>query len=87
MTPEEYYVPPSDAVFEDIKRCSIAIWKTYDDTYGYATKKIDSIKDIANVKDNAWYMVAMFDYKNREKLLYLVQPETAKLIHRALQRN
>lgn len=85
MTQEEYYTAPPDAVFEDIKRCAIAIWQTYDDAYGYATGKINAIKDIANVKDNAWNMVVMFDWKNKQKLLTLVQPETREMILRALE--
>lgn len=70
---KEYYIPPSQEVFDDIKQASIALWKTYDDTYKYATEKIDRIKDIENVGDNYAYMVAMFDINNQMKLLSLVK--------------
>lgn len=84
MTEKEYYTAPSDGVFNDIKENAIKIWQTYDDTYGYATEKINSIKDIKNVQDNAWYMVAMFDPINQNKLLRLVNHETAILMASAM---
>lgn len=83
MTVEEYYTAPEQDVFEEIKREAIGIWKEYDDTYGYASGKINSIKDIHNVKDNAWYMVGMFDSENQAKLLARVSEKTRELIHRA----
>lgn len=73
MTIDEYYTPPSDAIFEDIKQAAIALWSTYDDSYGYATGKINRIKDIENVQDNHAYMVAMFDHVNQDKLLLLLK--------------
>jgi len=75
-----YYEAPAEHVFEDIKKNAIAIWQTYDDTHGYATEKIGRIKDLKNVSDNAWYIVAMFDWVNQGKLLTMVEPETAELI-------
>ena len=80
MDSSTYYTAPPQAVFDEIKAAAIEIWKTYDDTYGYATDKIDSIKDIQNVKDNAWYMVAMFDAPNRVKLLLKVSDATKLMI-------
>lgn len=80
MTREQYYTAPPQKVFDEIKTAAIEIWSGYDDTYKYATGKIDRIKDIKNVKDNAWYMVAMFDYDNQRKLLNMVSPETAAMI-------
>ncbi len=85
MNQELYYTAPSDDVFEDIKANAIKIWQTYDDTYGYASEKIDRIKDIANVSDNYMYMVAMFDETNQAKLMQAVQPETAARIREAMQ--
>lgn len=81
----DYYTAPSTEVFEDIKAKSIEIWKTYDDTYGYATEKINKIKDLENIRDNAWHMVAMFDNVNQSKLLSLVKPETKEIIISALR--
>lgn len=75
MTSLYYTAPPPD-IFDDLKRCAIALWSTYDDTYGYATGKIGQIKDLANVRDNWMHIVAMFDAQNRNKLYVLVQHET-----------
>ena len=76
----DYYTPPSQEVFDDIKQASIKVWQTMDDTYGYATDKIKRIKDLENVQDNAWYMFAMFDIFNQAKLIDLVSPTTQEKI-------
>ena len=78
MNSEQYYVPPSQEIFEDIKQAAIQIWKSYDDTYGYATGKVNRIKDIGNVKDNWAYMVAMFDPINQNKLLRTLTREDSR---------
>lgn len=85
MSQELYYVPPSDEVFNDLKSASITLWKTYDDTYGYATQKVDRIKDLENVSDNFMYMFAMFDGNNQQKVMDLVSAETAKAILERMQ--
>lgn len=72
MTREQYYTAPSQEIFDEIRDAAIEIWKTYDDTYGYATSKIGTIKDLQNVKDNAWYIVAMFDLTNQANYPCLV---------------
>lgn len=77
-----YYEAPPLEVFLDIKENAQKIWRTYDDTYGYASGKLERI-DIENIKDNAWYIVAMFDWENQEKLLKMVRPETADMIRLA----
>lgn len=84
MTVEEYYIAPPQEIFDDIKANAIKIWQGYDDQYGYATDKINRIKDIVNFKDNAWYMVAMFDWQNQRKLLRMLKPETAKVVEDVL---
>lgn len=76
MADFNYYEAPSDAIFNEIKAKAIEIWGTYDDTYGYVSGKIDRVKSIENIKDNAWYIVAMFDFENQQKLLSLVNQET-----------
>jgi hypothetical protein len=83
MTESEYYTAPDQEVFDEIKAKAIEIWKGYDDTYGYATGKINAIKDIENVQDNAWYIVAMFDCYNQSKLITSCSERTAKLIQDA----
>jgi hypothetical protein len=75
----DYYQAPSDEIFNDIKARAIALWQTYDDTYGYASEKVKRIEHITNVKDNAWYMVAMFDQQNQAILYSRLQPESQKL--------
>lgn len=80
----DYYTAPKQEIFDDIKENAIKIWQTYDNTYGYVDEKVNRIKDLQNIKDNAWYMVAMFDWHNKAKLLQLVKPETASLIKQAI---
>lgn len=76
MSTELYYIAPSDEIFNDIKTNAIKIWSGYDDEFGYASEKIDRIKDIENVDDNYMYMVAMFDDNNQAKLYALLKPES-----------
>lgn len=83
MTIEEYYTAPTDLVFYEIKAAALEIWAGYDDTHGYASNKISIVKSCQNLQDNAWYLVAMFDPINQERLLAKVSPETAEQIRRA----
>ncbi len=76
----DYYQAPSQEIFDEIKEAATEIWNSYDDTYGYATEKINQIKDLKNIRDNAWTIVAMFDGSNQGKLLDLVSPEAADII-------
>ena len=80
MTHEQYYIAPPEKVFDEIKKGAMEIWKTYDDTYGYSSDKINRIKDLQNIRDNAWFIVAMFDHQNQMKLISKVSPETAAMI-------
>lgn len=80
MNQEDYYKAPSQKIFDDIKENAIKIWQGYDDDYGYATEKINKIKDLENIRDNAWYIVALFDVDNQEKLLSMVRPDTSLMI-------
>lgn len=75
-----YYTAPSDEIFSEVKAKAIQIWQGYDDTYGYASEKINRIKDIPNFKDNLMYMVAMFDESNQAKLAMRVGYEARKAI-------
>jgi len=76
----DYYATPPQEIFDDIKKNAIKLWETYDNTYGYVDEKVGRIKDLVNIKDNAWYMVAMFDGTNQGKLILMVTPETAIMI-------
>ena len=80
MNQKDYYTAPPQKVFDEIKENSIKIWQGYDDTYGYATEKINRIKDLTNVSDNAWMMVAMFDSNNQAKLISMVSKKTGDMI-------
>lgn len=71
-----YYDEPSDEIFNEIKEKAIEIWRTYDDTYGYASEKIGYVNSITNIKDNWGTIVGMFDNDNQHKLLAKLSPET-----------
>lgn len=80
MSQDLYYTAPHDELFNDLKSASIALWKTYDNTYGYADEKINQIKDLENIKDNFMYMFAMFDVHNQWRILNAVLEETAEAL-------
>lgn len=84
MSSEIYHTPPSQEIFDDIKQAAIQIWQSYDDTHGYASEKIDSIKDLKNVGDNYMYIVAMFDSNNQKKLMALLGPESIVRVWEAI---
>ena len=71
-----YYTPPSENHFREVKEKAIEIWKTYDNTYGYADEKINAIKDIKNVGDNLMAIVSMFDENNQKKLSKMLSDDT-----------
>lgn len=77
---DQYYTAPPDSVFDDIKAGAIQVWKDYDDTYHYTTDKISRIKEIQNIRDNAWYIVAMFDQDNQMKLWSLLTDQTKEYL-------
>ena len=79
---EDYYTAPSDEVFNEIKEKSIEIWRTYDDTYGYATEKIERVNSITNFKDNWGAIVGMFDSTNQQKLLAKLSPEAREKVEK-----
>ena len=81
----DYYTPPSDAIFEDVKAKCIALWQTYDDTHGYATEKVNRIKDIENIGDNTCYMIAMFDHNNMRNLIAIAEGETREWMEELYQ--
>jgi hypothetical protein len=79
---------PTDEVFEDIKTASIEIWKTYNNQFGYVDEKVDSIKKIENISDNAGFIIAKFDYQNQNKLInYLKLDESKKYVAMLLKQN
>lgn len=84
MEAELYYTPPTDEMFEEVREASKQVWNDYDDTHGYATEKINRIKDIGNVSDNFMYMVSMFDMGNQVKLSSYLSEETKKAVRERL---
>lgn len=70
----------TNKLFNELREEAIKIWKTYDDTYGYATEKIDYINSFGNVGDNYGTIIGMFDSTNQAKLFKAVSPEARALI-------
>jgi hypothetical protein len=70
-----YYMPPKDSIFNEVRDRSIDIWNTYDDEFGYATEKINGIKDLKNTEGNFMFIVSQFDHWNRAKLAYMLSLE------------
>jgi len=75
-----YYTAPTDEQFAELKSAATDIWRSYDNTYGYADEKVDGIKDLENIRDNFMYMVAMFDMNNQQKLASMLSEETRKAV-------
>jgi hypothetical protein len=84
MSIELYYTPPSDNIFDDLKSKAIALWQTYDDSYGYASEKISKIENLENVSDNFMYIFGMLDYKNQHKLILEINKPTYEAITKRL---
>ena len=81
--PKLYYTPPTDEQFEEVKINAMELWHEVDsnnDEFGYATEKVNAIKDIGNIKDNFMFMVAMFDIHNQALLANKLSPETRTAI-------
>ena len=74
--PDGYYTAPTDEVFNDVKAGCMSLWRTCDDSHGYATEKVNRIKDITNISDNCLSMVAMFDVYNIQRLLPIITSES-----------
>ena len=85
MSVTDYYTAPSNRTFNNIVARAIDIWLTYDDTYGYATEKLNQIRDLPNVGGNYMYVVNMFDWENQAKLFSMVQPKAKEAIRKALE--
>lgn len=81
----DYYTAPDDKVFNEVKDMAIKLWRTYDDQFGYATEKVNQIKDLKNVGDNVMYMVAMFDDLNQLKLAGMLSEEACQAIRERME--
>lgn len=57
-----------DELFNEMKELAIGVWQTYDDTYWYATEKIETFSNWENIRDNIWSIYWMFDWQNQYTL-------------------
>jgi hypothetical protein len=78
-----YYQAPVDKCFDEVKEKSIELWREVDhdnDRFGYASSKINRIKDIKNISDNFMYIFCMFDIFNQSKLIKKLSEKTKEEI-------
>ena len=78
-----YYTPPRQELFEAVKSRAMELWKEIDtdnDKYGYATGKINRIKDLENIGDNFITIIGMFDIHNQRLLANRLAEETKTAI-------
>lgn len=81
MTKKLYYTAPPDDQFEELRTAAIGLWNEInDDEFGYATMKINRIKDIKNIEGNFMYIVAMFDINNQIELVSRVSEPTRRSV-------
>lgn len=85
MSQELWNTAPPDDVFTEIQKAAIKIWKSYDDEFGYATDKIESVKKLKNEGSNYMMIFQMFDHTNQVKLLLNVRRATATRIMEAIE--
>ena len=72
---EHYYKQPKQEYFDEVKSACIKFWNAFDDQFGYATEKINIIKDLENNSTNYMMMVKMFHQLNWEVLAELLSLE------------
>ena len=84
MNEKHYYEAPSDEIFTEVKVQAIMLWRSYDDTHGYATEKISRVNELDNIKDNFMTIFAMFDDKNQRLLANVLSPEAKEAIRSRL---
>jgi hypothetical protein len=80
MNIDFFYKPPPDECFEELKSVCINFWKTFDDTFGYATEKINTIKDLPNEGANFMAMVQMIHPISRQVIAKNLSIETRNYI-------
>ena len=67
-----FYTPPREESFNELREVCIRFWNTFDDKFGYATEKIDRIKDLPNDGPNFVMMVQMIHPVAREVISKLL---------------
>lgn len=80
MNTDYFYKPPPDECFDELKSVCIRFWETFDDTFGYATKKINQIKDLPNEGSNFMGMVQMIHPLSRKIIAKNLSIETRNYI-------
>ena len=70
-----YHKQPKQEYFDEVKSACIKFWNAFDDQFGYATEKINIIKDLENNSTNYMMMVKMFHQLNWEVLAELLSLE------------
>lgn len=80
-----YYTAPSDEIFNEIKTKSIELWKGYDNSYGCVDEKLERINNIKNIKDNALYIIAMFDFFNQKKLSNMLSNDARTAVYERIK--
>lgn len=78
---EMWYIEPSRQVFQELKFLVIdKIWLTYDDTYWYASSKIDYVNSLSNLAENFMIIWQMMDINNQNKVLLFASTKLKKAL-------
>jgi len=75
---------PTTEVFNELKIAAIAVWNTFDNTYGYVTEKVERINSIQNYADNVMICYRMFDYVNQNLMKKKLSDEALSYINKNL---
>jgi hypothetical protein len=71
---------PSNEVFLEMQEIAISIWNEYDNTYGYVDEKVNRVRGITNIQDNAMVFYRMFDWSNQLKFKSWATPSVLEYI-------
>lgn len=78
-----------EQIFYEVRNASIRLWRTHDNTHGYADDKIrvfdrvsPSNKRNGDILKDIMFIFNMFDYGNQQSLLRMVSPETKNVLEK-----
>jgi len=75
----------SDEIFNEIKEASIKLWGTHDDGgLGYATEKINYIKDLPNSSTNVAKIIRMFDHWHQKAIAGRISLQAKRVIRECI---
>ena len=77
---ELFYIAPSGRIYNEMLGLAMDIWQWYDDTYWYATEKIEYINWLKNIWSNFMTIYWMFDFMNQMTLKYRASDELKREI-------